>query len=303
MSIAELKKEAILFLDKKRDSIKSSLPNHIDVDRFVLAAKSYIASKDMLFVYRREPSRPDMASFLNAIMFLARKGLFLDGRDAHLVRYGSAINPSPTWQGLLRLMRNSGEILDCGVNCVFENEIKEGKFRYIEGQMPEHEPMLLGDPGKLVAAYAWARTRHHGVYARLVRESDINKAKAASKTSGREDSPWNTHPEEMWRAKVLRRLMDFLPLSADVDYPIDMEFDHEVEVEPDTKPSSADDPAEEETEEKKPKRAATKKRGGSKTLDAVKKKAAEKKPEPEPEDADDIDDIDDERQSDEEVII
>ena len=48
----------------------------------------------------------------------------------------------------------------------------------------------------------------------LMTKQQVERVKQSAQGTGRSDSPWRTHVEEMWRKTVIRRLCKYLPLNS-----------------------------------------------------------------------------------------
>jgi recombinational DNA repair protein RecT len=63
------------------------------------------------------------------------------------------------YQGVIQLVVNAGAARSIDAKLVYANEIKQGRFKYVEGSVPriEHEPILIkAERGECVGAYARA---------------------------------------------------------------------------------------------------------------------------------------------------
>lgn len=203
--------------------LQAALPSHIPVDRFkrvVLTAVNL--NPDLLNADRR--------SLFNAASKAAADGLVPDGREGALVIYKDwktnreIVQWMPMVQGLLKLIRQSGEIAAISARCVYENEVKEGRFEFkiVDGEEHlRHDPILFGERGKLVGVYATAKFKDGTTQHEPLTAADIAKIRAASMTGKAEKAgktpkgPWVDWEDEMWRKSALRRLRKYLPTSAE----------------------------------------------------------------------------------------
>jgi len=189
--------------------LKFALPEHVSVDKFVRVVMTAINSNSMLL-------QADRVSVLKACMEAAADGLLPDGREGAIVpfRNNRANRIEAQWQpmvwGLVKLVRNSGELKDIGVEIVRSSDKFE---RWIDEDGPhfKHTPSLSaeGDP---IGVYAYARTKDGGFYIEYMPWSEIQKFRALSKAK---DGPWNTWPEEMAKVRPIKRLCKRLPMSTD----------------------------------------------------------------------------------------
>lgn len=201
-------------IDQIRNSLKllepqfkSALPSHIQAERFIRVAQTAISNNPNLI-------NADRTSLFSACMSLAQQGLIPDGREASLVCFGSKVTPMPQITGILKKIRNSGELLTILAEQVFENDV----FEYWideKGQNINHKPLIFGDRGKQLGVYAIATTKDGGVYVEVMSMSDIESVKKTSKSAN--SGPWVSFPGEMQKKTVIRRLSKRLPMSTDVD--------------------------------------------------------------------------------------
>ena len=174
----------------------------------------------------------DPMSLMRAVLEASSVGLFPDGGTlghGYILPYGRNAKFIPGFRGLMDMARRSGQITSIQARIIYEND----KFKCEYGAAPKliHVParMLSMEPGKKIGAYASATYKETGeVVFEVMWEEDIEKIRQDSPagTSG----PWVTHPEEMWRKTVLRRLMKYLPLSADVQSAVAADEYHEAGV-------------------------------------------------------------------------
>lgn len=200
-------------LTEMKPQFLSALPQHLPVDRFMRTISTAVQLQPELL-------ECDRKSLLLAGLRAAADGLTPDGREGAFVVFkdrkaGTKLAQwMPMYQGLLKKVRNSGELLTITAEVVYQRD----QFDYQLGDEPRisHKP-ALGDRGQAVAAYAIARTKEGGVYRAVMTYEEIERIRAISKTGDRENSPWSQHWPEMAKKTVIRRLTKFLPSSTDLD--------------------------------------------------------------------------------------
>lgn len=196
-------------LVKMTDDFKAALPPQIPVDKFIRTTITAIQMNPELL-------DADRRSLLGACMKAAQDGLMLDGREAAPVIFrtkeGPKVQYMPMVGGILKKMRNSGEMASISANVVYEKD----QFTYELGDFEEirHKP-FLGDRGKAIAVYAIARTKDGAVYREVMSVADVEKVRQASRA--KDSGPWTQWWDEMARKTVIRRIAKRLPSSADVD--------------------------------------------------------------------------------------
>jgi recombinational DNA repair protein RecT len=146
-------------------------------------------------------------------MKAAQDGLLCDNREAALVIYGDKVQYLPMIGGLLKKMRNSGQVSNVSASVVYEKD----KFAYIKGddERIEHDPYLDGDRGPLRLAYAIAWLKDGSIQREVMTRQDIEKVRAVSKAKN--GPAWANWESEMWRKSVLRRLHKYLPSNAEIE--------------------------------------------------------------------------------------
>jgi recombination protein RecT len=204
-----------LELQSYEPQFAAALPSHISVEKFrrtVITALN--AQPDLV--------RADRRSLFTACVRAAQDGLFPDGREAALVIFNTKNQKTGEWRklvqylpmvgGLIKRMRNSGELAAISSYVVFSNDA----FDYELGDDPHinHKP-AMGDRGQPVGVYAVAKLTNGEVLREVMSVSEVEKVRAVSKS--RDKGPWVEWWEEMARKTVIRRLAKRLPFSAEID--------------------------------------------------------------------------------------
>lgn len=196
-------------ITQMQPQFKNALPSHISVEKFSRVLMTAIGSTPKL-------AEMDRNSVLAACMKAAQDGLLPDGKEAALVPFKGQAQYLPMFAGILKKMRNSGELLSIEAHIVHRND----KFMYRIGidQAPVFEPDWFGDRGEPIGVFAVGKTKDGGVYVEIMSKPDVYKVKAASSNSGSSFSPWNgSFEHEMWKKTVIRRLAKKMPSSTDLD--------------------------------------------------------------------------------------
>src|SRR5690606_973564 len=173
--------------------------SHIKPEKFVRAIQNAIMNtKDLMSIERN--------SFYAACMKSAELGLMPNGKEAAIVPYKGTATYIPMYEGLLKLVRNSGEIKSIVTELVYSKE----DFEYwIDESGPhlKHKPKFR-DRGDLDLVYCVVTTKDGAAYIEVMTMEDIDKVKAQSKAA---NGPWKTWPEEMMKKSAFRRLFKRLP--------------------------------------------------------------------------------------------
>lgn len=202
-------KELQLSLNKIDDRLMTYLNSKDSVTKF---------KNTVLMAASRNPYlyKLDQVSLLKACQLAAADGLVPDGREAALVPFGKQVQYLPMYQGLLKKVRNTGELATIFCDVVYEND----EFDYFinqDGQQFYHKPRFMEDRGEMCLAYAHAKLKDGSIQIEILDKERIEKARKTSKSSGGESSPWNQWTAEMWKKTALRAICKYLPQSVDLE--------------------------------------------------------------------------------------
>lgn len=165
----------------------------------------------------------DKMTVLMSVMEAAARGHEI-GRDAYLVPFRNKGRMEcqyiPSWQGLIKSARNSGQIADIWANVVREGDL----FEYEEGLHRDirHKPnpnCTGNEP--LLYAYACAKMKDGSTTFVVLPKWEVERARAVSRGADYEGSPWKVWPDRMWMKTAIRRLYSFLPSSDEMQKVID----------------------------------------------------------------------------------
>lgn len=164
--------------------------------------------------------KASISSVMLAVMNLARMGLEPGGvlGHAYLIPFndrkrGMECQLIIGVRGLIELARRSGTIRSIRAHVVHEHDTFTCEF----GTSPvlRHIPMLTGDPGPVVAAYAVVDLKDGAQQVEVMTRAELDKVRAASRSASNEYGPWKQWESEMQRKTVVRRICKYLPLSAE----------------------------------------------------------------------------------------
>lgn len=198
-------------LTQMGDQLKMALPSHINVEKFQRVTMTAIqANPDLLNADRR--------SLFGAVVKAAQDGLLPDGREGALVIFGGRDGKKVQWMpmiaGVLKKIRQSGEIASIDCHVVYEHD----KFTYRPGidTVPIFEPDWFSDRGKAIGAYAIATLKTGDVVPpEIMNAKQIEDVRKVSRASG--NGPWVQWWSEMARKTVMRRYAKRLPSSTDIE--------------------------------------------------------------------------------------
>jgi recombination protein RecT len=199
-------------IDKMGDQFKAALPAHITVDRFKRTLMTAVQMNPKLL-------DADRRTLFSAAMRAAQMGLLPDGREGAITYFWSKAAGAnqcqfmPMFAGVLKLIRNSGELATIDAQLVHERD----KFTYHPGidTVPVHEPDWFGERGEAIGVYAVAKMKDGSAYVEIMNKKQIGQVRSVSRS--KDSGPWVDWWEEMWRKSVIRRLAKRLPLSTDLD--------------------------------------------------------------------------------------
>lgn len=187
-----------------KEQMRAALPAHLSPDRMVRLA---------LTAFRTNPalSKCSPPSVMGAIMTASQLGLepHVLG-SCYLVPHGNECTLIVGYQGLLQLIRRSGEIASISARVVYDSDLFEVA---LESTPPfRHHPNLrrkTGDPIIGVYCHAVLTSGEH-LFEWMAKE-DVEAIRNRARAS--KGGPWATDWAEMARKTVLRRAAKYLPRS------------------------------------------------------------------------------------------
>ena len=213
-------KTAILDL---KPLIAQALPRHLTAERMIQMATNYVRQNPLI-------AKCTEQSLLGAIMQTSILGLepIPALGQVYFVPYkaNKGTRENPQWvdevqfqlgyRGMLQLIHNSG----C-VKMIYAEAVYEGDFYEEERglhptlkHIPNHD---RPDNAKLLRVYAVAHTLSGGEFFEVLEKKEIEALRKLNRAQKEQSNgAWATHYEEMAKAKVLKKLAKFLPVSAAV---------------------------------------------------------------------------------------
>lgn len=199
--------------DAMRKQFALALPKALPIDRFLRVLVTTLARTPGL-------AECDRQTVLAGAMTAAQLGLEIDpalGR-AYLLPYRSKTGPVAQliigYKGYVDLAYRSGMLAGLQAEAVYAAD----HFLYRLGLSPqlEHVPSDADDRGPLKYAYAVATLSNGGSAWRVLNRAQVERRRSSSQSARSSYSPWQTHPEEMWRKSAIRALASILPLSPEL---------------------------------------------------------------------------------------
>lgn len=207
-------------IESMAGQFQAALPPQIPVERFVRIVMTAVnSSPDLISADRR--------SLFEAAMKAAQDGLLPDGREAAFVVYNTNVAPPgqqkryikkvqylPMVWGVVKKVRNSGDLVTIGAEVVHENDEFDS---WIDDTGPhfKHRKKRT-ERGRATLTYAYATTKDGGFFFEELMEGDIQAIRNVSRA--KDSGPWaGPFEDEMRRKSAIRRLAKRLPMSADLD--------------------------------------------------------------------------------------
>lgn len=195
------------------------LPEHLPVDKFKRSIRTAVSMDPKLLDATRN-------SLYGACMKAAQDGLIIDGREAAIVVYNTNVGTKaqpryektaqfmPMTGGILKKVRNSGELASIGAHVVYEKDT----FTFWvdeDGEHLKHEPLFVKDRGQITHAYMIARTKDGGKYVEIMTREELDQVRNCSRA--KDSGPWKDWLSEMFKKTVIRRGSKRLPMSSDLE--------------------------------------------------------------------------------------
>ncbi len=198
-------------LTKMEPEFKAALPSHIPVEKFTRVAMTAINNNQDLL-------NADRKSLFGAFVRLAQDGLLPDGREAAIVMFGNKAQAMPMIAGVLKKIRQSGDVAKVSAQVVYEKDEFVWKLGFDEDVI--HNPPPLDRPrGKPIGAYATAVLKDGSRLLEVMNLDEIEQVRKVSRAS--KNGPWVAWWGEMARKTVMRRLSKRLPMSTDLEDALD----------------------------------------------------------------------------------
>lgn len=196
-----------LLSDEMKSQLVMALPPQMNPEKFQRVAITAVNKNPDLL-------RADRAGLYGAFVLAAQDGLLPDGREGAIVMFGSVPQWMPMVGGVLKKIRNSGELKSITAQEIYKND----KFRYWvddDGEHLEHEPELFIERGELLGVYALAKTKDDAVYVEVMPKAQVDKVREIAKAKN--GPAWTQWYDQMAKKTVIRRLSKRLPMSTDAE--------------------------------------------------------------------------------------
>ncbi|GAB6395460.1 MAG: recombinase RecT [Bacteroidales bacterium] len=200
-------KEVSVYLEQMQDRLQDVLPSFLTPARVIQMCSTVISRNP-------EIAKCQTASVLGAVMQAAILGF--EPCDAlgycYFVPYNQQLTFQIGYKGYIELARRSG-----GIKKVWAEVVKDGDdFSYELGLSPtlSHKPALPNDDKALKYVYAVCKFDNDELQFVVLSKNDIERLRMKSPSQrGAATGAWKTDYEAMAKAKALKQLAKYLPLS------------------------------------------------------------------------------------------
>lgn len=198
-------------LNAYRGKLEAVLPRHMTMEKLeAVAILALSKNHDLL--------RCTQYSVVHAIIKASELGLDFGGSlgQGWLIPYGKECQFIPGYKGLCDLARRSEKVDIIEATMVYEND----HFKMQRGTDPkiDHIPVIKGERGAIIGAYAVAELRDARAQFEFMRIDEIDAIEDKSPAAKSKYSPWSVkaYRPQMQKKTVIRRLLNYLPLSPEV---------------------------------------------------------------------------------------
>lgn len=192
-----------------RGQIAQALPKHLTPDRMIQMASSMIVKNPKL-------GECSASSLVGAVMQASILGFRPVEQlgECYFVPYGGHCQFQIGYKGYIALARRTGELKN-----IYAEVVREGDdFRVEYGLEPKliHIPRMDNEAAKVTHVYAVARYKDDGFNFIVLTSNQVDKLRKrnASQKDSRSGA-WATDYEAMAKAKAIKQLSKYMPLSVD----------------------------------------------------------------------------------------
>jgi recombination protein RecT len=185
-------------LEKRIANVEEVLPDGMKGQAARLVKRAM-----MTFARKPELSECPPADFVRCVIEAAEIGLSIDGKLCYVVRYKNAWQMQPDYKGLIAVAKRSGQIKDCYADVVCEMD----KFQHgrEDGRSHISHTYALGAKrGEVIGAYAVVILPDERCRYEVMDRTELDRIQAIAPA---QRGPWATHPNEMRKKTVIRRLL------------------------------------------------------------------------------------------------
>lgn len=197
-------------LSLRAPEISQALPKHITPERVIQMATQVIAGNSRL-------AECSISSIVGAIVEASILGFKPSNAlgQCYFVPYSNDCQFQIGYRGWIELVRRSGQL-----KTIYAHVVRVGdEFTYQLGLNPDLQHKPCGDSqAEITHVYAVAHFKDGGYQFEVLSKNEVEALRQRNRSQGVKPSgAWATDYSEMAKAKVVKRLAKFLPLSDEVN--------------------------------------------------------------------------------------
>lgn len=211
------------YLDAKMPQLERWITGGVDPRALVRFAMLDMSAPTRAGEKLRECSRESIYMSLLACAVTGLEPGALKG-EAFLVPFAKKAQFMIGWRGIVKQARRSRDIFGVTANVVFDHDTFE--LDLASGGPPVHRPLLRGNRGEIIGAYAVATFASGHREVEWMDWEDLNAVKKVAIQRGASDA-WKDWEDQMYRKAPIRRIAKRLPLGHDYYVGLAVERAHE----------------------------------------------------------------------------
>jgi len=197
--------EVRMNIEKMAPEFRRALPAHVSTDKFVRVVLTALNNTPDLLQCNR-------TSLFGAATRAAQAGLLPDGREGAIVKFGDTAQWMPMVAGIMKTVRNSGEIATWSVQVVKEKD--EFDYQLGDDEKIIHRPART-ERGQTIGAYSIVTMKSGEKSREFMDRAEIEAIRGRSRSG--KIGPWASDWDEMAKKTVIRRHSKRLPMSTDLE--------------------------------------------------------------------------------------
>lgn len=195
-----------------KDLVKSESFNLAIEGFFTVEAnrKRFVQSAVNALTKNPKLSSCDKMSFFGSLMQLAQFDLNPDGRNAHLIPYGTTCTLVIDYKGFVTLALRCPRVSKVEAFEVYKND----HFRLVNGEVDHVVDDPWGDRGEIVGYYAVCQFSDGVKKYEVMSKAKVDAIRKRSRAAN--NGPWVTDYDEMAKKTVFKRLSKWLPVTPEL---------------------------------------------------------------------------------------
>lgn len=185
------------------DAVQGFFTVEANRQRFVQSAVNALTKNPAL-------TKCDKMSFFGSLMQLASFGLNPDGRNAHLIPYGTTCTLIIDYKGMVTLAMRCDKVSKVEAFVVHKND----HFRLVNGEVEHIVDDPWGDRGDIVGYYAVCQFSDGTKKFEVMSKAEVDAVRKRSRAGN--NGPWVTDYNEMAKKTVFKRLTKWLPVTPEL---------------------------------------------------------------------------------------